>query len=85
MFKYRCSSCDNVSDPEITNSNSEHVPHQQYFPDPIEEDQFICGDCQASIDDVMAEWSIIDEAKEQEEQRKLEEELKQQRKDNATV
>ena len=45
-------------------SNTIHVPQQQYYPDPSGVNQFICDACQVTIDEVKAEWSMIDEVDE---------------------
>jgi hypothetical protein len=64
IFKYRCSICNSVSDPKLMDSNTIHVPQQQYHPDFSGADQFICDTCQVTINEVRAEWSMIDEVDE---------------------
>ena len=56
--------CNSVSDPKLMDSNTIHVPQQQYYPDPSGVNQFICDACQVTIDEVKAEWSMIDEVDE---------------------
>lgn len=68
QFKYRCSICDTVSEPSISNSMGNFKHGTQFFPDPKDPNHFICGECNHSHQEDMSTWNIIDEDKTHNEQ-----------------
>lgn len=62
-FKYRCSICPTVSDPSIADTQDDYKPFMNYFPDPKNSSQFICGDCFNEYQETMRDWAIVDGVK----------------------